>query len=276
MIHDPTPCSLGEGPIWHPERDQLFWFDILEKRLHTVGCHWQFDHCVSAAGWVARDKLMIASAEGLHLFDIETGAMEDICPIEADNPVTRSNDGRADPQGGFWIGTMAMEAEPGAGAYYRYYRGELRLLYGNWSIPNATCFSPDGRTAYICDTPKKVIHKVALDPDGWPDGDLETFVDLTAEGLNPDGAVIDAAGNLWNAQWQAHRVAVYAPEGRLLTAFGVPASQATCPAFGGADLSTLYVTSAAHGLSDPLNPHHGKTFAIVTGARGQREHQVSL
>ena len=276
MIHDATTCTLGEGPLWHPERGELFWFDILAQELRTRERVWSFDTCVSAAGWVDAGTLLIASARGLHRFDIESGAMEDICPIEADNPDTRSNDGRADPQGGFWIGTMAMDAATGAGAYYRYYKGELRQLWANWSIPNATCFSPDGRTAYFADSATKLIHKVALDGDGWPAAEPEVFVDLTGPGHVPDGAVVDAAGNLWNAQWGSHRVACYAPDGTCLTAVGVPAAQASCPAFGGEGLRVLFVTSAATGLNDPLNPHHGRTFAVETGATGQREHRVIL
>lgn len=276
MIYDETACTLGEGPLWHPERGELFWFDILGKRLHRRGQHWDFDDYVSAAGWVDRDRLMIASSRGLHLFDIEAGTTEDLCEMEADNAVTRSNDGRADPQGGFWIGTMGLGAEDRAGAYYRYYRGELRLLYPEMGIPNATCFSPDGTIAYFADTARATVWKVALDSEGWPSGDPEVFLDLSGTPHKPDGAVVDAAGNFWTAQWGSHRVGVYAPTGEYLTAIGVPAEQSSCPAFGGPDLSKLFVTSAATGLADDLNPHHGKTFAIETTARGQAEHRVIL
>jgi len=101
MIYDDTICQLGEGAFWHPIREQFFWFDILGKRLHTKGKHWQFDDYVSAAGWIDRDHILIASSKAL---------------LEADIPANRSNDGRADPQGGFWIGTMGLNAEPAAGA----------------------------------------------------------------------------------------------------------------------------------------------------------------
>ena len=110
MIFDDTRCELGEGPLWHPLRQQLFWFDILGKRLHTKGQHWDFDDHVSAAGWIDHDTLIVASSRALMTFDIITGDTEHLCDLEADNPVTRSNDGRADPQGGFWIGTMGMDA----------------------------------------------------------------------------------------------------------------------------------------------------------------------
>ncbi|EAR49889.1 Smp-30/Cgr1 family protein [Oceanicola granulosus HTCC2516] len=275
-LHDETCCTLGEGPLWHPGRDQLFWFDILSKRLHTRGQSWEFEHCVSAAGWVADDKLLMASAVGLHLFDIDTGTSEDVCAMEADDSVTRSNDGRADPRGGFWIGTMGMNAEDGAGAIYRFHKGELRRLYPGISIPNAICFAPDGRFACFADTPSGQVMRVALDGEGWPDGEPEVFVDMNEAGLKPDGAVFDSDGNLWCAQFGAGRVSVYGTDGALKTFVGLPAAQTTCPAFGGEGRATLFVTSAAVGLSDALNPHHGRTFAVETTARGQAEHQVRL
>lgn len=273
MIFDETQCQLGEGPLWHPTRQQLFWFDILGHRLHTKGQHWQFDTYVSAAGWVDDDTLLIASARALHRFDIATGQHSEICGLEADNPITRSNDGRADPQGGFWIGTMGIEAEHNAGAIYRYYNGELRQLYAPITISNAICFAPDGKTAYFTDTPTHQIMRVALDADGWPDGDPEIHIDLTGTDYRPDGAVVDENGTLWSAQWGAARVAGYATDGRFTKAYSFPAKQTSCPAFGGPDLCTLYCTSAAVGL---LGDDQGKTFAIETDTTGQKEHRVII
>ena len=273
MIFDDTPCQLGEGPLWHPLRKELFWFDILGHRLHCKDRHWQFDTFVSAAGWVDADTLLIASARALFRFDLGSGAQDEICPLEADNPVTRSNDGRADPLGGFWIGTMGINAEPGAGAIYRYYRGELRQLFGDISVSNAICFAPDGKTAYFADTRQMQIMRVALDGDGWPDGAPEVHIDLTAEEFKPDGAVVDAAGNLWNAQWGAGRIAGYAADGTFIDSYALPAAQTTCPAFGGEALTTLYCTSAAVGVAGAA---HGKTYAILTPHQGQAEHQVIL
>ncbi len=271
MIFDDTQCQLGEGPLWHPERQQLFWFDILGHRLHTKGRHWQFDTYVSAAGWVDRETLLVASARALHRFDIDTGVHTEICPLEADNPVTRSNDGRADPQGGFWIGTMGIAAEDGAGAIYRYYKGELRQLFAAVTISNAICFAPDGKAAYFTDTPTQQIMRVALDADGWPDGDPVLHIDLTGTDFRPDGAVVDAAGNLWNAQWGTSRVAGYRPDGRFIAAHSFAAKQTSCPAFGGPDLQTLYCTSAAVGLT---GDDDGKTFSTPTTTAGQKENRV--
>lgn len=273
-----TRCTLGEGAFWHPDRGTFLWFDILEKRLYEAlpDCqrHWQFDRYVSAAGRVDHDRLLVATSTDLVLFDLRDGTSERLVALEEDNPATRCNDGRADPQGGFWIGTMGIALEPGQGAIYRYYKGELRKLYGKMSIPNAQCFAPDGGHAYFTDTPTGIVRRVALDQNGWPKGDPEDWLDLNPAGLHPDGAVIDADGNFWNAQWGASCVVCFGPDGRERLRIELPTSQITCPAFGGADLSTLYVTSAAEGLTDDTDA--GKTFAIATDARGQQEQRVAV
>ncbi|MFC2969598.1 SMP-30/gluconolactonase/LRE family protein [Acidimangrovimonas pyrenivorans] len=282
-VFDRTECALGEGPLWHPERGQVFWFDILGKRLCTrdgdATRHWQFDDHVSAAGWIDRDSLLIASERALLRFDIGTGAQEHVCDLEADNPVTRSNDGRADPHGGFWIGTMGKRTEPGAGAIWRWYRGELRRLFAPITVSNAICFAPDGRHACFADSPKRQVLRVALDGDGWPVGEPEVLVDLTGHKRVPDGAVMDADGVLWLAEWRGSRVAAYGPDGRLLREVTVPAPQVTCPAFGGPDLTTLYITTARDGLEPgklAQYPQSGMTFTAEVGVKGQVEHRVVL
>ena len=283
-VWDATPLSLGEGPLWHPGLGQLFWFDILKHRLYSredgVTRHWQFDEHVSAAAWVSDETLLIASETRLFTFEIASGRQEDVCQLEADQGVTRSNDGRADPWGGFWIGTMGKASEPGAGAIYRYYRGELTTLYPDITVSNAICFAPDGACAYFSDTETAQIMRQRLSPeDGWPEGAPEVFVDLRDGPGKPDGAVVDAAGNLWNAQWSGGRVACYSPDGAFLHAVEIAAAQSTCPAFGGPDLSTLYCTSARAGLSaDALArvPEHGMTFAVEGQGAGQAEHRVVL
>lgn len=276
-LFDDRQCTLGEGPLWHPERQQLFWFDILNRQLlsrdNGTPRTWQFDEYVSAAGWVSRSELLIASQSKLFLFDLESENTRKLCDLEADNAITRSNDGRADPKGGFWIGTMGINAEPGAGAIYRYCKGKLRRLFGGITISNAICFAPDGRSACFSDTDTQTIMRVALDADGWPAGEPELFIDLGPEDLNPDGAVIDSEGYLWNAQWGANRVARYAPDGSFAEEISFPAKQVSCPAFGGADLQTLFATTAADGLE---GEDEGRTYFAQVSTRGQSEHRVVL
>ena len=277
-IYDSRRCELGEGPLWHPLRETLYWFDIEGHKLLSADAEWRFDEYVSAAGWVDQDHLIVASASQLFEFNLQTGNQRKLADLEADNPITRSNDGRADPQGGFWIGTMGVNAEPGAGAIYRYYRGQLRQLFAPITISNSICFAPDGGRAYFCDTPTRQIMAVALDDDGWPVGDPDVVIDLRDSGENPDGSVVDADGNIWNAQWGAYRVACYAPDGQFLHSVAVPAAHASCPAFGG-ETGRMFVTTAMQGLSDmerAENPAHGQTFVVETDATGQLEHQVIL
>ena len=281
-VFDDTRCTLGEGPLWHPERGSLFWFDIMGKRLFERGPegaqHWQFDEHVSAAGWVDRDTLIMASQTGLWRFDIATGKRDLLTPLEADNPVTRSNDGRADPWGGFWIGTMGLHAEAGAGSIYRYYNGTLKQLHKDITVSNAICFAPDRSYAYFTDTPTQKIMRQPLDPDtGWPSGAASVFIDLSATSLNPDGAVTDASGTLWVAFWDAGKIGAFAPDGTHIQDIEVPALRPTCPAFGGPDLRDLYATSAAIGLeAEAMHPHNGCTFVMPDTAQGRPEPQVIL
>ena len=277
---DPTQCSLGEGPLWHPRRQELFWFDINKMRLYARGAgeqkHWQFEEHCSAAGWVDDDTLIMASETGLWRFVISDGSRERLCPLEADDPVTRSNDGRADPWGGFWIGTMGKKAEPKAGAIYRYFAGELRQLVPDVTISNAICFAPDRSCAYYTDTLTQKVMRQPLTPEtGWPDGDAEVFLDLSGTALNPDGAVTDSAGNVWIAMWGSACVVCYGPDGTEKRRVEVPGKHTTCPAFGGAALEDLYVTSATQMLKDTSAPQ-GATFVIPNVAQGVAEPQVRL
>lgn len=278
MIFDTRPCELGEGPLWHPIRKDLFWFDILNRTLHSKSQSWTFPEFVSAAGWISRDELLIASETGLLRLDLATGARDML--VHTGTPATRSNDGRADRQGGFWFGTMGKRAEPGLGAIWRWHRGELRRLFAGLAIPNAICFTPDGRAAHFTDTVTGQVMKVALDAEGWPSGAPEVWLDLKPEGLNPDGAVIDAEGLFWNAQWGAGRVAAYAPDGRFLRAVEVPgAPQTSCPAFGGPDFTTLHVTTALEHMDAAARAKHpasGQVFAFEGVAKGIPEPQVLI
>lgn len=270
-----TRCDLGEGAFWHPTRFEFFWFDILDRKLHSLARSWDFDEQPSAMGWADDTRALIATETRLVVFDLNTGQQRTLCALEAENVVTRSNDGRADPQGGFWIGTMGKRAEKGAGAIWRWHRGELRRLYPGITIPNAISFAPDRASACFTDTVTKQVLRVALDADGWPKGAPECWLDLTRDGLNPDGAVFDAAGNFWVAQWGAGRVVAYAPDGQFLQAVDFPAPHTSCPAFGGPDMRSLFCTTARQGRTIP-HDLDGATFVTSAPAQGLPEYRVSL
>jgi len=279
-LYDDHACHLGEGPLWHPLRAQLFWFDIIGKRLHCDdGNSWQFDRHVSAAGWIDQHHLLIASEAELFKFNLDTSDYTEICALEEDDPDTRSNDGRADPWGGFWIGTMRKDNPVNGGALYRYYKGELQELYAPLSIPNGLAFAPDKSCAYWADTRAAKVFRVALDADGWPNAAPELFLNLAEQGLNPDGSIVTADGSYLNAQWGAGRIARYNPDGEFIEAFDFPTDHITCPAIGGADLTTLFATSARQGLAPnrlAQQKDAGKTFAMPTDIKSLPEYQVQL
>ena len=175
---------------------------------------------------------------------------------------------------------MGKTAQMGAGAIYRFYRGEVRKLYGGITIPNAICFDPAGQFALFTDTRKGQIMRQPLAPDdGWPVGEAGVWLDLSGQPFGADGAVIDADGNFWNAQWGAWRVACYAPDGQLLKTVAVGGAHSSCPAFGGPDLTTLFCTTATENLSPAdaaKSADNGKVFYMEGVARGQAEHRVIL
>lgn len=282
-----SQCSLGEGPIWHAGRQQLFFFDINEQTLFAVTAageivdSWLFNETVAAAAIVDDHMLVLATDTGLKQFDLSTGGMNRINEIEADNAATRTNDSRAHPSGGFWIGTMDRgSAEAPIGSVYHYRAGTLTTLKSGIAIPNATCFSPDGRIAYWTDTPTKKIMQVATDPaTGLPVGEWTLFADVSEGRGYPDGAVVDSQGYLWNAKWGGSCVVRHAPDGSIDRIVEVPVSQVTCPAFGGPDLKTMFITTANKNLSaEQLAAEKvaGGLFAIDLDVPGLPEATITL
>jgi len=272
-------CELGEGPFWHPLQERLFWFDILNKTLLSATAggimvdRFTFDAYVSAAGVIDADNLGIASASGIFRLNLKTDQRELLVPLEPSSTATRTNDGRVNPAGGLWIGTMGLR-DPGKvaqGALYQVRNGKAAKLLGDLHIPNATCFSPDGRTAYFADTIKGVIRSVSIDPEtGKPRGEWREFVGRDHPG-DPDGAVVDSEGFIWNARWGASCVIRFAPDGRVDRVVNVPVKKVTCPALGGKDLKTLYLTSARENMTGAelaAEPLAGSVFSIEVDVPG--------
>lgn len=272
-------CELGEGPFWHPLQDRLFWFDILNKTLYSATAggimvdRFTFETFVSAAGVIDADNLAIASSVGIYKLNIKTDTRELIAPLEAEIPGNRSNDGRVGPSGSMWIGTMAMN-QPGAnptGALYNVRGGTVTKLRGDIHVPNATCFSPDGRRAYFTDGTTHQIQSISIDPaTGLPNGAWQNFAIAEAP-AEPDGAIIDSEGFMWNAHWRGGCVVRYSPSGKIDRIVKVPVSQPTCPALGGKDLKTLYITSAREHMTPAQlasEPLAGSVFAIEVDVPG--------
>jgi sugar lactone lactonase YvrE len=279
-------CHLGEGPTYDPVTDTAWWFDILERTLLQADLasgnitEHALPMMASVLAVIDDRRQLLAADTGLYIRDIATGGLTLHTPLEADNAATRSNDGRVHPCGALWVGTMGRHAEKGMGAIYRFYRGELSLLYAGVTIPNAICFSPDGATAYFTDTKTALLQRVAIDPStAAPIGDPRTLYDHRGGTGGLDGAVVDAQGLIWNARWGGGCVDVYTPEGERVRSIGVPAKQSSCPVFVGKTFDRLLVTSAWEGMDDAkkaADPRHGQTFILDVGATGRAEPRVQL
>jgi sugar lactone lactonase YvrE len=278
------PCGavLGEGPVWDAERQRLLWTDIQSRRLYELkdGAvrHWDTPErlCCLALVEDEPDRLLAAFETGLAGFDPDTGKLDWLQRPELGHTGRRFNDGRVDRQGRLWTGTMVEAAEIAGADTASLWRvdhdGALSRHREGIHISNGACFSPDGATLYFADSPKQTIWALELDPQTGDIRSERLFAKVT-EGY-PDGSTIDAEGCVWNARWGAGIVVRHAPDGREIERLSVPVSQPTSAAFGGADLKTLYVTSARDELSEQTlaaEPHAGDVFAFHLEVAGLPE-----
>lgn len=273
---DANRLQLGEGPGYDPSTDLLWWFDIPGRRLFLrnlsqgkTQVH-DLPRAASAMAVTKEGRHVLMTEDGLCWRDPATGAQELYLAVEADNPATRSNDSRVHPSGAFWVSTMGWNAEAGAGSFYRVHKGKVERLLDGITIPNATCFSPDGRIAYFTDTPTQTIMRVETDAaDGRMIGKPSRFV----TGLHaPDGAVTDAVGNLWVAIYGTGEVLGFAPDGKAIGSFTLPAPNLTCPAFIGSDAGQMLVTSSSLDMTPEQTAAHpaaGGSFLIDLPFKGR-------
>jgi len=279
-------CELGEGPIWNHFNDRLYWFDILNNTLLSADTTGRiidrviFDDRATAAALVDESHMAVAVAGSLLELDLASGTKRFLASLEADKVGNRPNDGRVNRAGGFWIGTMSRRGdnEPEVGSVYQYRSGRMELLFDRVTIPNSICFSPDGGTAYFTDTPTRRILKRPIDRDtGLPAGDWSLFAEVDRG--YPDGSVVDSEGYLWNARWEGNCVVRHAPDGSVDRIVDVPTSRVTCPAFGGAGLKTLYITTAREHMTPEelaADVHAGSVFAVDVDVAGLPEPQLKL
>ncbi|WP_211464547.1 SMP-30/gluconolactonase/LRE family protein [Collimonas silvisoli] len=250
---------LGEGVLWCPRSQRLFWTDILGA---TLWCHrpasgdtesWPMPEPLATFALTADDdRLLLGLASQLAWFNFSSKTITPICKVETDLPLTRINDGRCDRAGRFVFGTK--NDAPDLARCCSFYRLNTdltleRLALPSVAISNSICFSPDGRTMYYCDSPGKIIHCCDYDTAAGSTSNARVFADLRQQPGEPDGSTVDSEGYLWNAQWGGYRVLRLAPDGSIDRMIQVPVAQPSCVALGGADLDTLYVTSARESLS---------------------------
>lgn len=268
-------AELGEGPIWDARSSRLAWVDITARRLHltdTVSGATETIEVPLAVGAVApraAGGFVAALQDGFWV--VGDGPARRIAAIPEARPGLRFNDGKCDPAGRFWAGTMAYDEALGTGALYRLDPdGEALMVLGEVTISNGLAWSLDGGTMYYIDTPTQRVDAFSYDPMTGEIEDRRPEIHVPPEAGAPDGLTIDADGGLWIALWGGSAVHRYL-DGRLERVIGLPVSQPTSCCFGGAGLDELYITSAWQGLSPDARqaqPLAGALFCVRPGVRG--------
>lgn len=269
----PSACLLGEGPVWDQRTGTLLWVDIKAPAV------WRFKPETGESenlpvretvGFVALTddpEVVIAGFKsGLARLRLASGETETLVRPEPDKPGNRINDGDAGRNGQVYFGTMDdAEAEP-TGRFYRWDGRELEAFGGPFVVTNGPAASPDGRTLYTVDSPGRTVYAHALD-DGRP-GPGRPFVRFEEGWGHPDGLAVDAEGHVWMCHWGGSRVTRFGPDGSPERIIPVSTAQVTKCAFGGPDLTTLYVTTAGVGRDPHIDPMAGHLFVVETGIRG--------
>ena len=283
--------TLGECPLWCERTQTLYWTDIEAARLHA----WQADGGL-ARQWAMPERvgsfalcqqpgqLLLGLASGIALFNLDTSACGPLLPVEADEPRTRINDGRCDAQGRFVFGMFNQAADAATiGHFYRVDgRGPAGLQIERLALPavavaNAIAFSPDGGRMYFTDSPRRQIWCVDY-PAAGPLGAPQPFARVSEGDGMPDGAAVDADGGLWCALWEGGCVVRFGADGQPTDRLALAARRATCPAFGGPALDTLFMTSARVGLDAAAlaaQPQAGALFAATGVRRGLPERRFA-
>lgn len=258
-----APSRLGESPLWHPITRQLYWCDIPAGVLHRwdprreVHDQWELGTDTACCAPVADGTLLLGLRTGIVHFDPASGTVQPLVGAPYDTAVERFNDGKVDPMGRFWVGTIYEPRQPPLARVYRLdiTRGSTRLvtLAEGVTVSNGLAFSPDGRTVYRSDTTSHTVWKAELSAATGEAGPwaLMAAFDKRAEGQplqtyggRPDGAAVDAEGCYWAAMFEGQRLVRLSPEGEVLSSVELPVRCPTMPCFGGDDGRTLYVTTA--------------------------------
>lgn len=266
----------GEGPCWDAERSRLLWVDIDAGLLHAFDPVSGGNVTRNIGGFVSAviprqaGGLVLARQGGVFALDEGNGDLDLLAPIDADDPLLRTNDAKCDPAGRLWVGTMALDERIGVGSLFRLDRAGVqpRLMLTNVTISNGLGWSPDGGTMYYVDTPLGRVDAFDFDSATGAISNRRTFVEVKPPGY-PDGLCVDAEGCVWLCLWGGSAVNRYAPNGQLVEVIPMPVEQVTSCCFGGDDLGDLYITTAArgHGGVNRESPAGG-LFRVRAEARG--------
>lgn len=254
-----SPSLLGESPMWHPREQLLYWCDIPGRRLNRFDpasgdlSHWAFEYEPASCAPRLDGRLLLAMRDGLWCFDPSSGERSRLAAPPYETGQERFNDGKCDPQGRFWVGTIYEPRDPALAALYCYEGGELQRKAEGITVSNGLAWSPDGGTMYWSDTKAHTIYAFDFEPGSGELSQRRVFArfamkqpgqDLTSYGGRPDGAAVDVDGCYWVAMFEGQRLLRLSPQGQILREVVLPVRCPTMPCFGDADLKTLYITTS--------------------------------
>lgn len=271
---------LGEGPCWDASTQQLYWVDIPGQSIHCYN-----PTTATAQIWALPEQpgcvvvrqhggLLLAVESGFALFDPRTGQYDRVCPIEHARAGMRFNDGKCDPRGRFWAGTM--ESQNPRVAVGKLYCLEpdftLRTMETNVTISNGLTWNPDYTVMYYIDTPTRQVVAYDYNVETGDISGKRAVIEVPHDLGMPDGMTADREGMLWIALWGGWQVTRWNPHtGQLLASYDVPAGFTTSCCFGGPELTDLYITTAQPEASPPPvrpQPHAGGLFRLKTNIQG--------
>jgi sugar lactone lactonase YvrE len=270
-------CQLGEGPIWHPVEQVLYWLDIFQGNLHRFDPR-NGDHLVTGLGVVTssmglREKggFVMATKKGFAYWDARVSRFSFLADPGSSEGDTRFNDGKTDRQGRFWAGKMS--AKPENSLYRLDPDASIHRMESGITVSNGLGWSPDNRTFYFTDSEIRTIYAYDFDPVSGAIANRRIFAsipDQPGEGV-PAGLAIDVEGYIWSARWGGWKVVRYAPDGSIEQVLPMPVEFPTSCAFGGPNLDELYITSAWVEIK-PENrsaqPMAGDVFRLKTNVEG--------
>lgn len=284
---------LAESPVWDVAAGTLWWVDILRGELHqsdpTTGSDrwWRAGTALGAVAPRAADGFVAAAGDGFCILDPQAAApprwlwREDapahVPPAGWPNGLpARMNDGKCDPAGRFWAGTMTIDRTPGASHLYRLDPdGTVQVALRDVTLSNGLGWSPDGSTMYYIDTGERTVDALDFDVASGEARRRRTLVAVEQGAGNPDGMTVDADGCLWVVLARGAAVRRYTPDGKLDRTVPLPVHKGTSCAFGGSDLRTLFVTTACVGMSEAelvAEPLAGAVLALDPGVEGLPPH----
>jgi sugar lactone lactonase YvrE len=273
---------VGECPRWHSAERALYWVDIYEPSLNKFdpasgeNRKWMMPERIGCFGFRKAGGIIAGMQSGIAFVDLEPEVrVKRVFDLEPDNPESRFNDGRCDPGGRFWAGSIVESLDKRVGVLYRFDPdGRCHRMVDNLICPNGMAFSPDGRTLYHSDSRQDYVFAWDFDVKTGAIQNQRVFLAMDMTEGRPDGAAVDEQGYYWICHVNGWRVARYSPEGRIDRVIGLPVQRPTMCAFGGPNLDTLYITSAMYPLTETAlakQPLAGSLFAIDVGVRGQAE-----